>query len=630
MAQSFSQTFTVTSATNSNQAQLNSTLLKQNADSLQNDTTQESQEATVEQNQLTAPAFAQLLLQDVQTTIAATTGSSADIAAAVNQQIITDFQARANQLAFNPQEYIVVWGNSSRFLLDAPSDNPALLDAQRTWIGYQVDGTAETGSIQGGVLVATPTTSGVPSLSLAIVPINASNAVTSTSNLISVVTPGLSTQPDLLYHLELQGLAATNQTGVVTFGQSGPPQTVTFTDVGTTTVVHPLDESSAATGVTGLATLLNTQVQTDSSNVFGNLDTVNSNVLTFWVDPVDFTLTDPAGQSITVTSGTTASSIPNAFVSYNSTADLVVIPDATVGQYNLQLLGTGGGFLGGANFSGNVPTSSVTFQGNLGSGSNVLTVLDFRQGGDTSSSSSAIAAPSLASSAVLGLGQVLSASLGSSLSLVRSSVETLGLGPLQFLAAIVSTAGSGNAAAADGANSLATVLDAAIQLAPDGGCFGQFRLARGVGHFFNSDQCRQAWRARGSCHRRDVGADCDHGSRRDARVELAEQRHRPTGWRRRYAHALVHRAGWPTARCRVDSRRIVGQRRAAQIQPAQAPQRQLSVTVAGNWPSSEQTGFARADPTGAGHRCHRSAVGGRGICAAADRSDRPLVGSLAS
>jgi hypothetical protein len=120
----------------------------------------------------------------------------------------------------------------------------------------------------------------------------------------------------------------------------------------------------------------------------------SGNVLLIFLDPVDFVAEDPSGRQVGLTTGS-GTIIENsaASVSSRGALDLVVIPNAQAGQFQMQLLGVGGGrvmagatmltkdgstinpavSMSGQAVSGNIPVGEVPKQG-------LQLVLDFRNG----------------------------------------------------------------------------------------------------------------------------------------------------------------------------------------------------------------------------------------------------------
>ena len=120
----------------------------------------------------------------------------------------------------------------------------------------------------------------------------------------------------------------------------------------------------------------------------------SGNVLLIFLDPVDFVAEDPSGRQVGQTTGSgTIMENGAASVSSRGALDLVVIPNAQAGQFQMQLLGVGGGrvmagatmltkdgstinpavSMRGQAISGNIPVGEVPKQG-------LQLVLDFRNG----------------------------------------------------------------------------------------------------------------------------------------------------------------------------------------------------------------------------------------------------------
>jgi hypothetical protein len=98
------------------------------------------------------------------------------------------------------------------------------------------------------------------------------------------------------------------------------------------------------------------------------------------VDPVDFTLTGPNGLQIASTMGQGMSgNVPNAFYASDGVNQLLIIPNANPGQYQVELVGIGSGpsLFGASYVSASGMVTSVLLNGNLQGGS-TSAVLDFQ------------------------------------------------------------------------------------------------------------------------------------------------------------------------------------------------------------------------------------------------------------
>ncbi len=341
------------------------------------------EQAKTAQSLLAASDFAALLLNEIQLTIAATEGGSAAIATAVNARIAQVFQARQDAIGFNPSEYVVIWGDSLRFLLTTPADNPNLPDSGRSWIGYNANGTLLQNNVPNSVVVSN-LNSGSPSVSsvgsgfveLAIVPVELAAGLVSTSALLQSGNSHF--YPNINFHVELQGLAGANQGGVVYFSPSAGTHSQSFVDQAQTVTKQTLQTTGMLTGLGPQLSMLNAQILEETERLFGDFSRLSGDFLIVWFDPVDFTLTDSQGNQVSLQSGQTTNTIPNAFFSVNSTSNLLVVPSATAGNYNLSLTGTGGSFQGSVDLVSSSGVTSVPLQGSLASGTNVTAVLDFR------------------------------------------------------------------------------------------------------------------------------------------------------------------------------------------------------------------------------------------------------------
>jgi hypothetical protein len=245
--------------------------------------------------------------------------------------------------------------------------------------------------------------------------------------------------------LGLQGLAATNEAGLVTFGATQAPASFAFANAPLQTVNTPVDLSSVVSGLSPMVSMINQQVLDGASAVFGTQTTGGQGVLAVWLDPVDFVLTDAQGNQVGTVDGQNINTIPNAFLSTSSSVDLLLVPAASASQYNLSLLGNGSDFRGALNLISSDGTSTVPVEGNLASGQNLVAVLDFRQsaetsvGGLTSTTPTSPSTPaptslaSLASTAFVGLDRLLSVSALAPLGLARTAMLAIGSGPIETL-----------------------------------------------------------------------------------------------------------------------------------------------------------------------------------------------------
>ena len=176
------------------------------------------------------------------------------------------------------------------------------------------------------------------------------------------------------------------------------------------------------------------------------------------IDPVDFTLTGPGGLQAAGAGQRGAANVPNAFFAGDGANQLLVIPNANPGQYQVSLVGVGSGpsLFGASYVTASGQVSSVLLSGDL-RGASTSAILDFRdptgglvQGSLTAPSPAPSAAPAtgtggatVASAAAAANPQVLSfvGALLASLTLPGpGGVLGGGLGPATALGAVTTPA----------------------------------------------------------------------------------------------------------------------------------------------------------------------------------------------
>jgi hypothetical protein len=106
---------------------------------------------------------------------------------------------------------------------------------------------------------------------------------------------------------------------------------------------------------------------------------LNGDYLVIPVDPIDFTLTGPNGLKVTSSGGAMTTNVPNAFFAGSGANELLIVPNASRGQYQVDLVGLGSGnFLFGASFvSASKDVTTDLVQGNL-RGGGTEAILDFQ------------------------------------------------------------------------------------------------------------------------------------------------------------------------------------------------------------------------------------------------------------
>lgn len=345
---------------------LNAQVLDGNAASLANDAFSILSRQDAAQKQLTTREFASRLLDQLQRLIRDNPGlTGADLAAAINLRIRDYFvQERAatfKGLDFLPSEFVVVWGRGTRFLLADPQDDPTALTSNRAWIGFGRD-LQPTEQINGAVLAGT-----LDDLTLAIVPYEFVGQFISTNE---VLVEGSGTRlPPLDYRLELEGLRAGNVAGLVAFGDQGKVGTRQFVDTPLGIGVATVNVGLVLVGFDPNLFLVDQGVVGEATAVFGVLNNQPGPTLILWVDPVDYILTDPEGRKVGYTKALgLINQVPGAYYSGDGLTELLIIPNALLGQYRLTLVGIGVEYRGAIGFFTRDASVTIPFQGFLAAG----------------------------------------------------------------------------------------------------------------------------------------------------------------------------------------------------------------------------------------------------------------------
>ncbi|MBM81733.1 MAG: hypothetical protein CMJ78_14230 [Planctomycetaceae bacterium] len=112
---------------------------------------------------------------------------------------------------------------------------------------------------------------------------------------------------------------------------------------------------------------------------------IEEDFLLIWLDPVDFIVTESAGRQagFTMNQGNVNEFGSNTYFSGNGVAEVLIIPNAPQTNYNLELVGVGSDFQGGANFITPEGTTPVSLEGSLvkgGTTGNLDLTLEFGSG----------------------------------------------------------------------------------------------------------------------------------------------------------------------------------------------------------------------------------------------------------
>jgi len=324
---------------------------------------------------LLSDSFLERLAGGIAEVLAARAGDSSDaVARAVNEWVEEFFQAERDaeyQLHdFRPDEYVVVWGNDVRFLLHTP-DRPGSEGA----VGFDAAGNPVVG-VAGANLFDGGT--GPHGVSVAVIP--AEHAGELLSNHLVVRFDGLPVLPNLTYTLELEGVAATNQAGVIGFGPEEATEAVEWADVPAEMFSHPLDLADVLTGVDLIAEELNRAAVEGVAEVFGSLDDVDTDLLVLWFDPIDYLLADQLGRTSQNVGSQSVNTMAGSFYGSNGFTELLVVPNARADFYTLKLVGLGQGYRGAANFFQGGSLTTAPVQGRLGLMQNLWVQIDFRDG----------------------------------------------------------------------------------------------------------------------------------------------------------------------------------------------------------------------------------------------------------
>jgi len=323
--------------------------------------------------------------------------TSETVARAVNDHVEEFFRAERDAkyrlddmgpdgYIFGPDEYIVVWGNNVRFLLHTPDVGGA-----GGRVGFDEHGEPIQGEVPGANLIDDGT-----GVFLAVVPAEHAGELLSKEfvwrfgglpvlpdmtfswNFQGIVarSDDLPVLPDLTYTLELEGTAGINQAGVIALGAKGT-KTLEWDDVEKES--PSLDLSDVLTGEDMIAEELNWAAVERVEEAFANLEDVDTNLLLLWFDPIDYLLADQLGRtSRHVTGLPPVDQMPGSFYASNGFTELLVVPNARLDVYTLDLVGLGQGYRGAANFFQAGWAATALLQGRLDR--DLPVQIDFRGG----------------------------------------------------------------------------------------------------------------------------------------------------------------------------------------------------------------------------------------------------------
>ncbi|MCA9246310.1 MAG: right-handed parallel beta-helix repeat-containing protein [Planctomycetales bacterium] len=330
---------------------------------------------TETQQSLFAMELAERLLQVVAQSAANLLGdSSAELIDDVNARLadlfLQQWRAVYENRDVSSGEFMIVWSNEARFLVHNPAGS-ALRNESPDRAGVDAAGIVIE-EIDGAVLLQTDS-----GQALALVPVDVAGNLLGESQYLKSAD-GLDTSPDLVFHLDVEGLAATNQVGVVYFNALGEARTVALPDNPTESVEMPVDMSQHLSGADVVQETANAYFVERLREVLG-LDA--EPVFALWLDPVDYVLQDSAGGTSQHVGAINVDDMPGAYYGAEGISEILVVPGVADGRFQLELIGLGDGFRGGANLLATSPsgitTSSVPFSGALAAGDNLIVEIDF-------------------------------------------------------------------------------------------------------------------------------------------------------------------------------------------------------------------------------------------------------------
>lgn len=331
-------------------------------------TTQVTLDAAAARKSFASAEFAWQLLNRLRMDAGAFADSAA-LAAEINRQLI-DLLSRQYASAVldalaRHDEFLVVWGRSTRFLLSDGGDTAA----SRHRVGFNANG-LRIEEIAGAILVEA--TFGGETISLAIVPVAAFEQFRSTD------LPRRGDEsflPNLRYRLELEGLAPTNQAGVLVIHDGrvhayGPA----LVDVPMAARVRSFDMSNVLSGFDPNIAAINDLVRAHIEAYFGPLGELDGNLIFGWFDPVDYVLSDASGDSVGAIEGKAFQDIVGGFSATNGATGLIVVPGGLASSFQLDLYGLGTAFRGALNFASGGNVTYVPFQGLLPQGASLTNI----------------------------------------------------------------------------------------------------------------------------------------------------------------------------------------------------------------------------------------------------------------
>jgi hypothetical protein len=311
------------------------------------------------------------LVQQVQILTLGSTANSELIASLVNEALKGIFAERLEQLPFIPNEFVLVWSHNARFRVENDAGE----------IGLRLDGRLLDDLLAGGVLSTADLFQGFPSIAVALVPIDPADSFFMSGPAVRV--DGLDHFPNLDFSLEIEGLFAANQLGLIYFGAQGLVDSTTYFDVPLLTRREEVQPPDGITGFDPALFIVDQQVMAEVEEVVGPFNQLQQNLLVMWVDPIDFVLRTPQGQQAGAVGTQTLRAIPGGYYSGNGYSELLIVPNAVSGVYQISFVGLGLPFRGAVHFEAPGSSAQVPFQGLLAAQSSVVIQLNFSERGTT-------------------------------------------------------------------------------------------------------------------------------------------------------------------------------------------------------------------------------------------------------
>ncbi len=296
--------------------------------------------------------------------------SPAESTAQVNQVVSVAFrqlqQAAYRLREVRADEFVVVWARDRRFLLSNPAGSAAAGETPGQ-IGFTADG-IRVETLPAGVLADDGA-----GLTLAIVPVDLAGRLL-TDEMFVDSSLGDAILADLKFALTFGAQIDSSLTGVVAFPSDGQATEFDFSGPQTPVGESELDLQAALQGTNSVVAQINAFFIEEVRQIIGDHE---QSFLVMWLDPVDFVLTDQAGNRSEHAAGVAVDTLPGAFYGQVGISEILIVPGIADGRFELELVGVGSDYRGTVNLLSGDSLFSTPLSGNLSAFDNLVIDIDF-------------------------------------------------------------------------------------------------------------------------------------------------------------------------------------------------------------------------------------------------------------